>query len=99
MGYKLLEPNIYQQCCLILDCKVHDHIDNTHHKHQMYNSNHDLRGKRQDKPNKQTIRFDGNLLCTKRTLRLSCSNVQSVVCMSIMNKICFNTCISNFMLM
>jgi hypothetical protein len=45
-GVQLLEPNIHQQYCLILDCIVHDHIDNTHHKHQMYNSNHDLRGKK-----------------------------------------------------
>jgi hypothetical protein len=67
---QLLEPNIYQQCCLILDCKVHDHIDNTCHKHQMYNTNHDLqkKKKKQDKPSKKTIHFYGNLLCTKRTL-------------------------------
>jgi len=52
-GVQLLEPNMYQQSGLILDCKVHDHIDNTRHKHQMYNSNHDLRKKKKTKQTKQ----------------------------------------------
>jgi hypothetical protein len=62
-GVQLLEPNIYQQSGLILKIKVHDHIDNTRHKHQMYNSNHDLRKKNKTKTNQTNRPFVFMVIC------------------------------------